>query len=129
VLSIRKEQMPMRLNEESGFIDWYINEFMPEYLPQFHETFNFEDLAKMVAHGRREALKYGFADPESQIHFVTLMWKIGPNFHHFPGFREIANATDQPGPMRIEQFYHVSDEEGADAVLGADDRFWFPESE
>lgn len=129
MLIIRREQMTMRLAEERGFIDWYVNEFMPDYLPEFHETFSYEDLAEMVRHGRREALKYGFDDPESQVHFITLMWKIGPNFHHFPGFREIANATDQPAPLRIERFYQVSDEEGADAVLGADDRCWFPETE
>jgi hypothetical protein len=101
---------------------------MPEYLPEFHESFNCVDLSEMVRHGRKWALRYGFNDPESQVHFVTLMWKIGPNFYHFTGFREIANAMDQPGPVRIERFYQVSDEKGAEAVLGADDRYWFPET-
>lgn len=129
MLIIRREQMTMQLSEERVFVDWYVNNFMHEYLPEFHEEFSSADLTQMVRHGRMEALRYGFNDPGSQVHFVTLMWKIGPNFHHFPGFREIVNATDQPASLRIEHFYQVSDEEGADAVLGADDRYWFPETE
>lgn len=129
MLTIRQDQMTLRIADEQGFIDWYVNEFMPEHVPEFHEALSNKDLNEMVAHGRREAIKYGFNDPDSQVHFVTLMWNIGPNFHHFSGFREIANATDQPGPQRIELFYRVSDEQGAAAVLGADDSYWFSDSD
>jgi len=129
MLTIRKEQITMRLFDEVGFVDWYVNEFMPEHLSEFHEALPNEDLEEMIRHGRKEALKYGFDDPESQVHFITLMWEIGPNFYLFSGFNDIANATDQPGKLRIEQFYQVSDEEGAEAMLGADDTFWFSDDD
>lgn len=128
MLTIRKDQMSVGISDEKAFIDWYVNEFMPDHLPEFHESFSSEDLGRMVRRGRNEAIKYGFDDPPSQAHFVTLMWKLGPNFHHFPGFREIAEDRGQPGPERIGRFYQVSDEEGGEAVLGADDRYWFPET-
>jgi hypothetical protein len=129
MLIIRKEHMTLRISQEEGFVDWYVNDFMPEHLAEFHESFSNEDLYRMVRNGRKEAIAYGFDDPSSQVHFVTLMWKIGANFHHFPGFKEIASTTEQSGQKRIERFYNeVTDDQGAEAVLGANDRYWFPET-
>ena len=127
-MKLRKEHLTIGLEEEEKFVKWYVHEFMPDHLPEYHEVFTTEDLVRMVRNGRKEAIARGFTDGPSQAHFVTLMWKLGPSFHRFPGFCEIADAKDQPGPERIERFYEVSDEQGAAAVLGADDRYWFPES-
>ena len=55
------------------------------------------------------------------------MWQIGPDFHHFPAFQDIANATQQPGPERIEQLYQVSEAQRNAAIQGSDDRQWFRE--
>ncbi len=97
---------------------------MPTHLSPFHQVFEPEKLRAMVKTGRDEALKQGFTEPASQVHFVTLMWHIGPNFHHFPGFREIAKATEQPERYRIKRFYQVSDEQQREAIEGCDDRYW-----
>lgn len=127
-MKIRTEHMTMNLAEETTFVTWYVHEFMPDYLPEFHAVFTTADLTRMVRNGRKEALAHGFTDGPSQAHFVTLMWKLGPSFHRFPRFKEIANDRQGTGPERIERFYQVPDDQGAWAVLGADDRYWFPET-
>ena len=128
MLTIRPEQMTLRIAQEPGFIDWYVNDFMAEHLPGFHEAFDPETRHDMVKNGRNQADGYGFKDPVSQVHFVTLMWHIGPNFHQQPGFREIAQNTRQPGPERIDNFYHVSDAHWNHAVQHTDERHWFSEA-
>lgn len=126
MLTITQAQTLLAIDDEPGFLAWYVDAFMPDHLPEFHRAFRRDDLIGMVGRGRRVAIARGFDDPASQAHFVTLMWTMGPNFHHFPGFREIARDRSQPGSLRIDRFYReVSSEQGADAVLGADDRYWF----
>ncbi len=128
VIDTRRMQQ-QRLVEEVDFIQWYTDDYMPTHLSKLHQTFKPEKLRARVKAGRDEALKQGFTEPASQVHFVTLMWHIGPNFHHFPGFREIANATEQPEPYRIKRFYQVSDEQQRAAMEGCDDRRWYREIE
>ena len=127
MLNIDPEQMTLKIAQESGFVDWYSNDFMTEHLPGFHAAFAPEIRHEMVKNGRKQALKHGFKDPVSQAHFVTLMWHIGPDFYHFPGFQDIAQATRQPGPERINDFYHVSEAHWKHAVQHTDKRHWFSE--
>jgi len=119
--------MTLRIGEEQGFINWYVDTFMPKHLASFHETFSEQKLSQMVVHGRNEALAYGFTEPRSQVHFVTLMWKIGPNFHHYPSFREVVQSIHLPGAERIDRFYALTDEQWVNAKQGADDSDWFAE--
>lgn len=128
MIQIRDEQLGAFLADERWFINWYVRRFIPDYLPGFHETFTDEELREMVAHGRRIAMQYGFSDAPSQVHFVTLMFKIGPTFYKFAGFREITEATDLPGPERIRRYYEdVPRDLAAEAILGAEDRCWEPD--
>jgi len=124
LLRLRPEQMTLRISEEEGFVDWYVDTFMPKHLASSHETFSEQELSQMVTHGRNEALAYGFTEPRSQVHFVTFMWKIGPNFHHYPGFREIVQSIHLPGAERIKCFHALSNEQWANAVEGADENYW-----
>ncbi|NOZ54348.1 MAG: DUF4123 domain-containing protein [Gammaproteobacteria bacterium] len=127
VLKLQPVQMTLGIVEEAGFVHWYVNTYMPKHLASFHETLREQDLHQMVAHGRNEALACGFTDPKSQVHFVTLMWEIGPNFHHYPGFREVAQLIHLIEPERIERFYALPDEQWATAKQGVDERYWFAE--
>lgn len=129
MMEIREDQITIPISNEEGFLDWYVGEFIPEHLPEFHEALDNESLREMTKNARDEAIRCGFNDPSSQVHFVTMMWNIGPNFHHFPGFQEITNDVSQPGPERIERFYNeVTDDQAADAILGADDNYWYPDT-
>jgi len=69
MLVIREDQMTMRIMEEEGFVNWYVNDFMPEHLAEFHESLSNEDLHRMVRNGRKEAIANGFNAPASQVHF------------------------------------------------------------
>jgi len=128
MLKLNPQQMLLRIAPASGFVDWYVNDFMPQQLPDYHQAIAPDTLSEMVKNGRNQADGYGFKDPVSQVHFVTLMWHIGPNFHQQPGFREIAQNTRQPGPERIDNFYHVSDAHWDHAVQNTDERHWFSEA-
>ena len=128
MLTIHPEQMTLKIAQEPGFVDWYSNDFMAEHLSEFHALFDNESLHEMVKNGRKEALNHGFKDPTSQVHFVTLMWHIGPDFHQFPGFQEIAHTSQQAEPERIDHFYQVSDTQWDDAVRNSDNRHWFREA-
>ncbi len=128
MLKIRTEQLDAFLADESWFVRWYVEEFIPDHLPGFHETFDDRELREMTALARRTAIEKGFGDPPSQVHFVTLMFKIGPTFFKFPGFKEITEAPDLPGPERIRRYYEdVTSEQAAEAILGAEDRCWSPD--
>lgn len=128
MLRIRQEQLDVFLADESWFVQWYVSSFMPDHLPGFHETFDDQELKEMVTRGRRRAIEQGFDDPPSQVHFVTLMFKIGPTFYQFPGFREITETKGVAGPERIRRYYEeVSEEQAAEAILGAEDRCWGPD--
>ncbi len=129
MFTLRKEHMMMRISQEQGFIDWYVNDFMPEHLAIFHESFNKEDLYRMVRNGRKDAIACGFDDPSSQVHFVTFMWKLGANFYQIRGFKEIVNTTEQSAPERIERLYNeISDAQRDYAIDNTNDRYWFPET-
>lgn len=128
MLIIRDDQLKMNITEENGFVRWYVHQFMPDHVPYLHEAMDEATLERMIRNGRKQAIAMGFSEPGAQVHFVTLMCKIGANFYQFPGFKEIAEATHLPDQERIEAFYQVSDEQGGAAFEGADDRFWFPET-
>lgn len=125
MLKLHPQQMSLRIVPEAGFIDWYVNDFMPEQLPDYYRAIAPGTLGEMVKNGRDQALKHGFKDPANQAHFITLMWHIGANFHHAPGFKAIAQAGQSPESERINAFYQVSEAHWDDAVKKADDRHWF----
>jgi hypothetical protein len=126
IVDIPKFQQ-QRLSKESDFIQWYVDDYMPDNLPAIHQAFKPKQLNNMIKTGRNEALKYGFTNPISQAHFVTLMWQIGANFHHFTGFKEIANSTEQSGAERIKQLYQIDDSQWDHAEKNTSDRHWFSE--
>lgn len=125
MLTIRPEQQAMNIATEQSFIDWYVGTLMPDELPHFHEALSEDSLREMVSNGRRRAIACGFADPQCQAHFVTLMWLAGPGFADFPGFAEIVADRSPPERERIEAFYALDRELAAEAIARANDSAWF----
>jgi hypothetical protein len=125
MLTLRPDQMALNIATERSFVDWYVGTFMPDELPHFHEALSEDSLREMVANGRRRAMAGGFADPQCQAHFVTLMWVAGPSFMEFPGFAEIAADTTSPERERIDAFYAVDPDLAAEAIAHANDSAWF----
>jgi hypothetical protein len=125
MLTVRPDQTAIGIATERSFVDWYVDTFMPEELPHFHEALSDTSLREMVGNGRRRAIGYGFSDPRCQAQFVTLMWVAGPRFADFPGFAEIAADTASPESERIDAFYAVDPALAAEAIVRADDSGWF----
>ena len=125
MLRIRPQQQFLRILTEDGFVAWYVTEFMPDNLPQFHEALPEERLAAMVRAGHRTALGQGLSEPDAIAHFVTLMWLVGPNFRDFPGFREVLARTDLSDRQRIQALYQVDSDLAATAIVHADDGAWW----
>lgn len=127
-MRIRLAQFQGFIADEETFIRWYVHTFAPEHLPAFHQSFSEKDLSDMVRRGRNLAIKHGFLDPPSQVHFVTLMFKLGPTFFRFPGFQPITEATSLPGPERIRRYYEdVTSDQATFAILSSEDRLWSPD--
>ncbi|MCF6345804.1 MAG: hypothetical protein L3J00_04970 [Thiomicrorhabdus sp.] len=131
MLTLHPDQMTLRITKEADFIDWYVNEFMPSELPDYHALFDSEELIEMlkemIKHGRGQAIHHGFNTPVSHSHFITLMWHIGAAFYQAPEFKAIALAKDQPETERIDAFYQVRDQHWREAKQNANERLWLPE--
>jgi hypothetical protein len=128
MLILRDDQLTLTIADEESFANWYVDSFMPEHLAIFCEELDRDTRKKRVIFGRRKAIKKGFTQPMSHTHFVTLMWDIGPGFFYFPGYKEIAEAIDQPEADRINRFYDdITDEQDKAATLGADENAWNPD--
>lgn len=126
MLKISQAQLDARIATESGFTQWFVDQFMPEELPEFHAEFTRDKLLATARRARRTAIDLGFDDPPSQAHFVALMWRLGANFFQFPGFQEIARDTATAGPVRVDRFYtQVTPDQAADAILNSDDTLLF----
>ncbi|MFW5443508.1 MAG: hypothetical protein ACKE51_04275, partial [Methylococcaceae bacterium] len=115
---MRDDQLSLAIAAEQGFVDWYVDTFMPEHLSVFCEELSRGIRKQRVIYGRKQAIVLGFNEPINQAHFVTLMWDIGPGFYHFPGYKDIAEATDDLESNRIDRFYDdISDEQDKAATL------------
>ncbi|MGL5012174.1 MAG: hypothetical protein ACRC6I_20090 [Paracoccaceae bacterium] len=119
-------QMAAHLRKDEDFAEWYVEEFMKDFLPQYY--FNVSDAGKrrMVTNGRHYAQGYGLTANEAQAHFITLMWEIGANFDLQPGFRDVLARGDLANMDKINHFFDggVSEDQAVFAVMHPDDRFW-----
>lgn len=127
-LRVTRAQMQAPLQDDQAFAKNYINGFMKTHLPGFYWAITAEGRVEMVLQGRHYARHFGINDTPSQMMFVTLMWQIGPNFFAFPGFAEVAGASNLDGPAKINGFYNVKRTQAVAAIQGADDRWWYPAS-
>jgi len=44
MLKLHPQQLALRIAQKPGFIDWYINDFMPEHLPEHHQAIDSDSL-------------------------------------------------------------------------------------
>ena len=95
-------QMAAYLRNDDDFAEWYVEEFMKNFLPQYYFNVSDDGKRRMVTNGRHYAQGYGLTLNEAQAHFITLMWEIGanfdlqPGFHHFTDCWFIFNLTCRP---------------------------------
>lgn len=127
MLQIRQDQMYALLKDDEAFVRWYRDEFMPRHLPEYHLS-PIQEVSKreMILQGRSYAQRFRLAEVPSQIHFITLMFKIGPNFFEFPGFRDALAARGVKESAIIDDLYRVSAADAERAMKGADERYWWP---
>ncbi len=128
LLIISPAQMQQQyLSDETDFIQWYSDDYLPEYLPDIAQAFPPEKLKEMVKYGRNQAIQQGFNDPANQVQFVTLMWQLGPDFYDFPGFKEIINADQTTETERIDKLYQVNSTQWDNAMQNSHPHYWFQE--
>ncbi|PPD18745.1 MAG: hypothetical protein CTY18_10725 [Methylomonas sp.] len=124
MLVLRDDQLTLPIADETGFTNWFVDDFMPEFLDDFHQSLPRSRLIQRACYGRNLALRFGFKDPVSHTHFVYLMWEIGPDFFTFPGFKDIAEESSKPEQQRIDAFYQVPAELDKAAMFGSDWHRW-----
>ena len=127
MLKIRQDQIFQMMEDEDAFVRWYLDVFMPEHLPvYYHSPIHPESRKEMVIQGRLYANQFGLFEFPSLVHFITMMFNIGPNFFVFPGFREALQSTARSENEVIDRMYAVNSSAAAAAMKGADDRYWWP---
>lgn len=100
---------------------------MQAHLLEQYYSISDEGKYEMVLNGRRYAQARGLEDPQSQAHFITLMWQIGANFFLQPGFEEIFADRTLISNQKIDRCYKVPKDQGVNAVMNADAVYWYPE--
>ena len=114
------------VHSDEGFCAWYVGEFMKTHLPTQYYSVSDDSKHEMVLNGRRYAQARGLEDPQSQAHFITLMWEVGADFFRHPGFAEIFADTALTGPQKIDRCYEVPSDTAAKAMMQADPLYWYP---
>jgi hypothetical protein len=125
MITIRDDQLTLTIANEQGFVDWYVNKFMPKFMPVICQEISETTRKARVRKGRALAIAYGFLDPKSQAHFVTFLWEMGPKFYTFSGYKEIIENTKQSMPNRIERLYdEITEAEEEKAIKGFNEKDW-----
>lgn len=125
-MRITRKQKQSIVASDAAFSEWYVDSVMKSELPQFFYAISAQGKLEMVTNGRTWARLHGFEDAEAQAHFITLMWKIGPNFFLFQGFAQIAQDTGGDDMTRAQAFYQVDPALAKRAIMNPDDRYWYP---
>ncbi len=118
--------MGVHLRRDDDFADWYVEEFMKGFLPQYYFNVSDDGKRRMVINGRHYAMDHGLTANEAQAHFITLMWEIGANFDLQPGFRDVLARRDLANMDKINHLFDggVTEEQAVFAVMHNDERYW-----
>jgi hypothetical protein len=119
-------QMSAYLRNDDDFAEWYVEEFMQNFLPQYYFNVSDDGKRRMVTNGRHYAQGHGLTANEAQAHFITLMWEIGANFDLQPGFRDVLARGDLANMDKINHLFDggVTEDQAVFAIQHNDERFW-----
>lgn len=127
MLQLRREQLEAIQQDDTIFVEWYVEDIMKQFFAHLYFSLTAAGKREMVLNGRRWARAYGLSTAEAQGHFISLMWDIGPNFHQFPGFRDILERTNIVEMEKIDLIYsdNITHAQSQAALQGADDSYWY----
>lgn len=119
-------QMASYLQHDDDFAEWYVEEFLKNFLPQYYFNVSDDGKRRMVTNGRYYARQHGLTLNEAQAHFITLMWEISANFDLQPGFRDVLARRDLANMDKINHLFDggVTEEQAVFAIQHNDERFW-----
>lgn len=119
-------QMGAYMQRDDHFAEWYVEDFMKSFLPQYYVNVSDDGKRRMVTNGRHYAQTYGLTANEAQAHFITLMWEIGANFDTQPGFRDVLARDDLQNMDKINHLFDggVTEDQAVFAIMHNDERYW-----
>lgn len=128
IIKFDPNQMNAMLREDDDFVDYFTKEIMPKHLPSFAGMAGSPQAGEMTLWGRRYAEHFGFSNPIYQVHFVVLMWRVGPDFFMFEPYRSILADREQTEEQRMERcnLEPTMKQEG-DAIARSKNEYWFPQ--
>lgn len=128
IIKFESNQMNAMLWEDDDFALYFLNTIMPKHLPQFSDMIRKPETLEMIKWGRRYAEHFRFSDPIYQIHFVVLMWRIGPDFFEFEPYHAIVNNLYLSEEERVERCNLEPTFEQEDyAIRNSKSGYWFPQ--
>lgn len=128
IIKFDPQQMNAMLRENDDFVHYFLNEIIPKHLPNHADIALSPAAIEMTRWGRRYAEHFGFSDPIYQVHFVVLMWRIGPDFFLFEPYKTILADRSQSEEQRMERcnLEPTMKQEG-DAIARSNTAYWFPQ--
>ena len=105
---------------------WFVAEIMPTEFADFLRDLGPVQCKDQSRNGLYYAEHFGIRRPDLQGQFLTLMWALGPNFFEASDFGAILTDPKLDEARKVDLLYEVSDEAGGQAMLSADDTYWFP---
>jgi hypothetical protein len=112
---------------DDEFAAWFVADIMKTDLPDYYTDLGPDTCADFTITARRYARHFGITRPDLQAQFAYLMWTVGPNFWSFGAFNRILTATWPREEDKIEALFNVPAADAEEAILGADDTYWYPQ--
>ena len=129
MLVIRQEQInQMVKGTDEEFVE-YVTRHMKSEGHEIIEERDEETLRTMVRGGIRRSESHGFSRPEDIVGFVSIMFKISPNFDEEEEIQRILDNENLTPEARLEFVWSeaVPAEVWEEAEKNADEDSWFDE--
>lgn len=113
--------------DPESFSDWYFTNVIKIKLPEFEQDLGERCCKTLTRNGILYAVHFGINRADLQAEFVTLMWKLAPNFFMTQEFSEILNSTTLNQEQKIEAICSLPEEVYKAASANDELDYWYPE--
>lgn len=131
MLVIRQEQMDTLIKgTDEEFVDFLV-EHVKEQEPELEEEYDDESLREWVRVGLKRAESHGFQTAADLTAFVSLMFRIAPNFDEQPDIKAVFDDRGIPREQCFERLESPAFPKKAwlEAEENYDENAWILESE
>jgi hypothetical protein len=126
MLIIRQEQIDTLIKgTDEEWVEFLLNHVKSED-PELQEKHSDDELRRMVKSGIKRSERHGMTSAENQSAFISVMFKIAPNFDEQPEIKEVLDDERYPPAHRLQNLWSpaVPDEAWDRALEARDEHAW-----